>query len=172
MRLSLPVLCSFGSRDEPTFKPLKRLPFGPSSVIDRPDYVAPEPPPPNDFYPRKPLHWKIRGTPANKTRMFVCVSVAVYGFVSLAIFAYFVEGPGDRWYKRVSGREVPSMDEAYTKDVEARMRNMHLHRFTLDPETSDRTMKQVLEGWKYSGRFGDGTRTNMENRGDPTTDDL
>lgn len=169
MRVGLPVYCSQGVSDDLRFKPLKRLPFaGRDTVIKHFDYVPPDPPPPQDFYPKQPKHWQLRGTPANRTRNIISALFVLYGTTAMLIGTYYIESIGDRWFKRLSGRPTPSIDELATKEVEKKMRQRLTFRNSLDMDTSELRMRDVVDRWnKVGGRGGDYSADGMNNPGDP-----
>lgn len=168
MRLLWPLFQQTVSHPDVKHKPLKRLPFGPNTKPWRLDYKPPDPPMPDDFYPRKPRHWILSGTPANKTRMTLTLIVCAYGFAGLSYAAYFWGDRYHRWAKFFTGRESPSLDERRTQMLENMLHQKHLLRSGTDVDDQRYAMKDLREISKYSGRLDRGSRSiTQKPLGDP-----
>lgn len=169
-------LCTNGTNstdDLHRFKQIKRLPFGPNSVINRFHYEPPLPPPPHDFYPKQPKYWQLRGTPAHTRKNYLAAVFFVYCFSGMCIGLYFVEGIGNRWYRRITGREAPTADELYARRNIQSNRNQYHGRLAADPENPlSHSSKDLKKMWRFAGARSDYNREQRGNPGDPAFDDL
>jgi hypothetical protein len=172
MRLFRPLFVEMASDAPNRFKPIKRLPFGRDSLVQRFDYQAPPPPPPHDFYPRQPKHWQLRGTPLTTKQNYLTACFMVYCVSAICIGLYFIEGTVHRWWHRFTGSEFPTTDQLISRRITEATRLQYGTRDVYDPSFQAHGPAEVRKLWKYKSGFGDYNPNYMMNPGDPAMDDL